>query len=203
MSDWLISKKNRYWGLALPIFECEKCGNFQVIGGKDELKEKTGKNQESYLKNPQQFNSYSYTINNPLAFRDKNGEFVFLAAPIVAYAPVWVPAAITGIAFAGASIQSWFMGQAIGQAMEGNFQGANQSLENVQTTGAMVGGMAVGLVGAGALMSGEGAIVKEYFEKLCREKIQLDKWLPQIAYEYYAYGDCFVLLEMEIGRAHV
>ncbi|MBI2635267.1 MAG: class I tRNA ligase family protein [Parcubacteria group bacterium] len=30
MSDWLISKK-RYWGLALPIFEC-RCGNFEVIG---------------------------------------------------------------------------------------------------------------------------------------------------------------------------
>lgn len=40
MHDWLISKKNRYWGLALPIWECKKCNNFEVIGGKDELKEK-------------------------------------------------------------------------------------------------------------------------------------------------------------------
>ncbi len=40
MHDWLISKKNRYWGLALPIWECKKCGNFEVIGSKDELKEK-------------------------------------------------------------------------------------------------------------------------------------------------------------------
>jgi isoleucyl-tRNA synthetase len=37
MHDWLISKK-RYWGLALPIYECSKCGNFEVIGSKDELK---------------------------------------------------------------------------------------------------------------------------------------------------------------------
>ena len=37
MQDWLISKK-RYWGLALPIFECKDCGNFEVIDGKDELK---------------------------------------------------------------------------------------------------------------------------------------------------------------------
>jgi len=36
MHDWLISKKNRYWGLALPIYEC-KCGHFEVIGGKEEL----------------------------------------------------------------------------------------------------------------------------------------------------------------------
>jgi len=39
MHDWLISKK-RYWGLALPIWECE-CGYFEVIGSKKELKEKT------------------------------------------------------------------------------------------------------------------------------------------------------------------
>jgi len=39
MSDWLISKKNRYWGLALPIFECE-CGHFEVIGSKEELQAK-------------------------------------------------------------------------------------------------------------------------------------------------------------------
>ncbi len=38
MHDWLISKKNRYWGLALPIYECQNCGSFEVIGGKDELK---------------------------------------------------------------------------------------------------------------------------------------------------------------------
>ncbi|MEO0129859.1 MAG: isoleucine--tRNA ligase [candidate division WOR-3 bacterium] len=36
MADWCISKK-RYWGLALPIWECS-CGHFTVIGSKDELK---------------------------------------------------------------------------------------------------------------------------------------------------------------------
>jgi isoleucyl-tRNA synthetase len=40
MHDWLISKKNRYWGLALPIWECKKCGHFEVIGSKEELKER-------------------------------------------------------------------------------------------------------------------------------------------------------------------
>jgi isoleucyl-tRNA synthetase len=40
MHDWLISKPNRYWGLALPIYECKKCGNFEVIGGYEELKER-------------------------------------------------------------------------------------------------------------------------------------------------------------------
>jgi len=40
MHDWLISKKNRYWGLALPIYECGGdggCGGFEVIGSKEEL----------------------------------------------------------------------------------------------------------------------------------------------------------------------
>jgi isoleucyl-tRNA synthetase len=38
MQDWLISKK-RYWGLALPIFECG-CGNFEVMGSREELKKR-------------------------------------------------------------------------------------------------------------------------------------------------------------------
>lgn len=40
MQDWLISKKNRYWGLTLPIWECDKCGKFEVIGSREELKKR-------------------------------------------------------------------------------------------------------------------------------------------------------------------
>jgi isoleucyl-tRNA synthetase len=39
MHDWMISKK-RYWGLALPIWECESCGNFAVVGNEHELEER-------------------------------------------------------------------------------------------------------------------------------------------------------------------
>ena len=39
MRDWMISKK-RYWGLALPIWECEGCAAFDVVGGRDELRER-------------------------------------------------------------------------------------------------------------------------------------------------------------------
>jgi len=39
MDDWLISKK-RYWGLALPIYECPECHHFEVIGSKEELKKR-------------------------------------------------------------------------------------------------------------------------------------------------------------------
>ena len=37
MHDWMISKK-RYWGLALPIYDCAACGTFDVVGGRDELR---------------------------------------------------------------------------------------------------------------------------------------------------------------------
>lgn len=48
MGDWMISKK-RYWGLALPIWQCDRhnandpadrCHWFTVIGGREELKQK-------------------------------------------------------------------------------------------------------------------------------------------------------------------
>jgi len=39
MEDWMISKK-RYWGLALPIYPCEACGTFEVIGSETELHER-------------------------------------------------------------------------------------------------------------------------------------------------------------------
>ncbi len=38
MHDWMISKK-RYWGLALPIYDCEACGAVTVIGSREELAE--------------------------------------------------------------------------------------------------------------------------------------------------------------------
>ncbi len=39
MHDWMISKK-RYYGLALPIYDCQKCGHFEIIGSREELKER-------------------------------------------------------------------------------------------------------------------------------------------------------------------
>jgi isoleucyl-tRNA synthetase len=48
MHDWLISKKNRYWGLALPVYECLKCGNFDLIGSKEELEQKSVSGWEDF-----------------------------------------------------------------------------------------------------------------------------------------------------------
>jgi isoleucyl-tRNA synthetase len=39
MRDWMISKK-RYWGLALPIWVCEDCGHYHVVGDEHELEER-------------------------------------------------------------------------------------------------------------------------------------------------------------------
>jgi isoleucyl-tRNA synthetase len=47
MSDWMISKK-RYWGLALPIYECQACGHFEVLGSREELKARSVEGWEEF-----------------------------------------------------------------------------------------------------------------------------------------------------------
>src|SRR4029079_6602000 len=39
MSDWMSSKK-RYYGLALPIWVCAECEAWEVIGSRDELRQR-------------------------------------------------------------------------------------------------------------------------------------------------------------------
>ena len=47
MHDWMISKK-RYWGLALPIYDCAACGTIEVIGGRDELQARAVEGWEAF-----------------------------------------------------------------------------------------------------------------------------------------------------------
>jgi isoleucyl-tRNA synthetase len=47
MGDWMISKK-RYWGLALPIYDCPECGHFEVIGSEDELQARAMEGWEQF-----------------------------------------------------------------------------------------------------------------------------------------------------------
>ncbi len=47
MHDWMISKK-RYYGLALPIYECGECQNVDVIGSRDELRERAMEGWSEY-----------------------------------------------------------------------------------------------------------------------------------------------------------
>lgn len=46
MADWMVSKK-RYWGLALPIYECSH-GHVEVIGSEAELKERAVEGWEQF-----------------------------------------------------------------------------------------------------------------------------------------------------------
>jgi isoleucyl-tRNA synthetase len=47
MHDWMISKK-RYWGLALPIYECGACGTVDVIGGRAELRDRAAAGWDAF-----------------------------------------------------------------------------------------------------------------------------------------------------------
>jgi isoleucyl-tRNA synthetase len=47
MRDWMISKK-RYYGLALPIYKCSACSHVEVIGGKEELRERAAEGWEEF-----------------------------------------------------------------------------------------------------------------------------------------------------------
>ncbi|OIP31974.1 MAG: isoleucine--tRNA ligase [Deltaproteobacteria bacterium CG2_30_63_29] len=47
MHDWMISKK-RFWGLALPIWTCEACETYEVLGSKEELKARAIEGWEAF-----------------------------------------------------------------------------------------------------------------------------------------------------------
>jgi len=47
MRDWMISKK-RYWGLALPIYHCHQCNSVEVMGSREELKQRAVKGWEEF-----------------------------------------------------------------------------------------------------------------------------------------------------------
>ena len=48
LGDWPISRQ-RYWGIPLPIWECERCGRTKVIGSADELPQKPNDLHRPYI----------------------------------------------------------------------------------------------------------------------------------------------------------
>ena len=114
MHDWLISKK-RYWGLALPIWECTSCGNFEVIGSKNELKQKAVEGWEKFNGNT----PHRPWIDEIRIYCEKCGEKVsrisdvgnvWLDAGIVPFSTMptgWFPADFITESFPG-QFKNWF-----------------------------------------------------------------------------------------------
>ena len=114
MQDWLISKK-RYWGLALPVWECAKCGNFEVIGSKEEFKSKAVEGWDKFEGNsPHRPWIDSVKIRcskcREVSFRIPDVGNPWLDAGIVPFStmpPDWFPADFITESFPG-QFKNWF-----------------------------------------------------------------------------------------------
>lgn len=115
MHDWLISKKNRYWGLALPIYECKKCHHFEVIGSKEELKKRAVQGWDKFIGHtPHKPWIDEVKIKCPdcraVVSRVEPVGNPWLDAGIVPFStlpPVWFPADFITEAFPG-QFKNWF-----------------------------------------------------------------------------------------------
>ncbi|NIZ41189.1 isoleucine--tRNA ligase [Entomospira entomophila] len=47
--DWAVSR-NRYWGNPIPVWRCSKCSHAEVIGSREELKQKSGESPDQLHK---------------------------------------------------------------------------------------------------------------------------------------------------------
>jgi isoleucyl-tRNA synthetase len=114
MGDWMISKK-RFWGLALPIWVDEVTGEFEVIGGKEELKERAVEGWSEFEgHSPHRPHVDRIMIRNPktgnLMSRVPDVGNPWLDAGIVAYStmtPEWRPADFITESFPG-QFRNWF-----------------------------------------------------------------------------------------------
>jgi isoleucyl-tRNA synthetase len=123
MKDWMISKK-RYWGLALPIWECHQCGHFEVIGSRSELQEKAVSGWDEFEgKTPHRPYVDAVKIkcakcDNPEVSRIADVGNPWLDAGIVAYSTThynanpeywdkWIPADLITECFPG-QFRNWF-----------------------------------------------------------------------------------------------
>ena len=119
MHDWMISKK-RYWGLALPIWECEHCGHFHVIGSQKELEERAVEGWDKFK---------GHTPHRPYIDEvkikcDKCGE---KTSRIKDVGNPWLDAGIVSFSTMGYRTQhdywqKWFPGDLISESFPGQFR---------------------------------------------------------------------------------
>jgi RHS repeat-associated protein len=129
---------------------------FQALGDPAKLKGAAKMDQEAYLVDPQLHNSYGYARNNPLTYRDADGNIPILAvaaAYAVAYAPVWVPAAITWTSAATLAITAPLVGGQIVSYARGDYATGDQMGDMAMSVNAGAAGVISGMMSVGNMAS--------------------------------------------------
>ncbi len=112
MHNWLISKKNRYWGLALPIYECINCSYFEIIGSKEELKKRAVSGFDKFAGN----SPHRPWIDEVKIKCSKCGK---LTSRILDVGNPWLDAGIVSISTLA---ESWFPADFITESFPGQFK---------------------------------------------------------------------------------
>ncbi|MBU0957321.1 MAG: class I tRNA ligase family protein [Nanoarchaeota archaeon] len=131
MGDWLISRK-RYWGLPLPIWECE-CGEIHVFGSLEELKKKAV-DAKLVDKLPEIHRPW---VDDILIKCDKCGKDVKRIEDV---GDAWLDAGIVSLSTIGPYLdnkkewEKWFPADMISENMPGQFRGWFNALFWASTT---------------------------------------------------------------------
>jgi isoleucyl-tRNA synthetase len=130
MHDWMISKK-RYWGLALPIYECSQCGNFEVIGGREELRQRAVEGWEVFE---------GHTPHRPFidAVKVRCQKCGTLVSRIPEVGNPWLDAGIVAMSTVGYNLdrdywKTWFPADLITESFPGQFRNWFYSLLAMST----------------------------------------------------------------------
>ncbi len=124
--------------------------------GDPSFKDSYQRSLRQHLSNPQALNSYGYAGNDPVKNIDEEGEVVpLLAGYAFAYAPVWVPAAVTFGSASLLAITAPLVGGEIAAYHRGDHE-QGELFANSAYTALMIGEMALSgiLIGEGILGAG-------------------------------------------------
>ncbi|HET7376008.1 MAG TPA: class I tRNA ligase family protein, partial [Anaerolineae bacterium] len=130
MHDWMISKK-RYWGLALPIYDCKNCGHFEVIGSQQELRERAVEGWDKFQ---------GHAPHRPYidAVKIRCGQCGEIVERIKDVGNPWLDAGIVSMSTMGRRLdpeywQTWFPADFITESFPGQFRNWFYSLLAMST----------------------------------------------------------------------